>query len=64
MHLRVYTKSHFLEYLSHSTFACAEYPGPLRHWCIGTENQIIDVVSVEAPEIKQVGGTVRPIHVH
>ncbi len=29
---RLYSKSHFLDYISRATFACKEYPGPLQHF--------------------------------
>jgi hypothetical protein len=63
-HFRLYSKSRFLDYVARATFACGEYPGPLRHWWVATENQIINVVSVKDPEIRQVGASPHPIHVH
>lgn len=48
----LYSKSHFLEYIQKSTFACEEYPGPLKHWGINCLDHIIDVVSHTEPEIK------------
>jgi hypothetical protein len=63
-HFRLYTKSNFLDYVARATFACDECPGPLRHWCVGTESHIIDVVSATDPEIKHVAGSPQPSHVH
>ena len=34
----------FLDYVARATFASNEYPGPLRHWCVGSENHVVDVV--------------------
>jgi hypothetical protein len=48
---RIYTKSHFSAYLSRSTFASNEYPGPLRHYEICCEDQIVNVVSTFSPTI-------------
>jgi hypothetical protein len=48
---RIYTKSHFTNYLSRSTFANDEYPGPLKHFEICCEDQIVNIVSTFAPSI-------------
>lgn len=50
--LRIYSKSDFLDYLSRATFATAEYPGPFLHYCLISENHIVDVASVKAPNIR------------
>jgi hypothetical protein len=47
-----FSKSSFLRYVSESTFANDEYPGPLKHFAIGCENHIVDVVSVGDPTIR------------
>jgi len=52
-HLRLYSRSRFLEYVSHATFACPEYPGPLQHVRINCEDHIIDVVSTALPRIRR-----------
>ena len=46
--------SAFLRYVSETTFACADFPGPLVHWFLYTERHCIDVVSVDAPEVKEI----------
>ncbi|MBV9925099.1 MAG: hypothetical protein JOZ96_08805 [Acidobacteria bacterium] len=48
---RVYSKSHFLDYVRTATFASDEYPGKLNHYEIVCENHILDVVSVGEPDI-------------
>jgi hypothetical protein len=49
--LRIYTKSHFMDYLLLSTFATDEFPGPLRHYEICCEDQLVNVVSTSSPTI-------------
>jgi len=51
---RIYSKSRFIEYMSRATFASDEYPGPVRHYGIACEDHVIDVLSVEPPEIRKV----------
>lgn len=48
---RVYSKSHFLDYVSVATFASDMYPGELNHYEIVCENHIVDIVSAGEPEI-------------
>ena len=48
---RLYSKSHFLDYISRATLACKEYPGPLRHVQLVCEGHIIDVVSTTFPRL-------------
>jgi hypothetical protein len=51
--VRIYSKSHFLDYISRSTFACDQHPGPLHHIGLVSECHIIDVISTESPRIRQ-----------
>jgi hypothetical protein len=51
---RRYSKSLFLDYISHATVACNEYPGPLQHIEIVSECHIIDVVSTASPRARHV----------
>jgi len=51
---RIYSKSHFLDYVSRATFARNEHPGPLQHIGLISECHIIDVVSTEPPRVKQI----------
>jgi hypothetical protein len=55
--VRVFSRSHFLDYVSHATFAGPEYPGPFQHMSIGCEMHIIDIVSHISPTIRRL----RPI---
>ena len=50
---RVYLKSAFLEYVSKSTFATEEYPGPFKHYGFCCLDHIIDVASEEPPKVKR-----------
>jgi hypothetical protein len=57
----IYSKSHFLDYVSKSTFTTNEHPGELKHFGINCLNHIVDVVSVFEPEIRQLrSGQSRP----
>lgn len=49
---RLYSKSHFLEYISRATLVSKEYPGPLRHVQIICECHIVDAVSTEFPQVR------------
>lgn len=46
--------SAFLEFVSATTFANGDYPGPLQHWALSTLNHCVDVVSVQPPRVQQV----------
>ena len=48
---RTYSQSRYLDFVAASTIASADYPGPFRHWGIICLNHVIDVVSVDEPEI-------------
>lgn len=50
--LRIYLKSHFLDYVSRATIASEQYPGPFTHFRIFSENHVIDVISTQMPEIQ------------
>ncbi len=47
----IYSKSAFLDYVSKSTFATAEYPGPFVHYGFNCLNHIVDVISLHSPDI-------------
>ena len=51
---RIYSKSHFIEYMGTATFASDQYPGPMQHYEVVCENHIIDVLSTEPPAIRRV----------
>lgn len=50
---RIYRKSHFLNFIGCATVACTEYPGPFAHFGICCEDHVIDVISVDEPEIRR-----------
>ena len=52
---RTYSKSKFLDYVRGSTFACEEYPGPLRHYELVCSDHIIYVVVARHPAIQRIG---------
>ena len=47
-----YTKSVYLEYVSRSSFASAEYPGPFKHWAVFCLDHVFNVVSTEEPIVQ------------
>lgn len=46
-----YKSSSYLEYLKQASWACADYPGPYRHWAALCLNHIVDVASVDEPTV-------------
>jgi len=55
-HLSRRVDSAFLEFVSTTTFADNDYPGPLQHWALSTLTHCVDVVSVQPPRVKQIKG--------
>ena len=51
---RMYSKSTFLDFVAHGTFATSEYPGPFVHYQIICSDHIIDVVSETRPKVRRV----------
>jgi hypothetical protein len=49
--LRTYSSSAFLTYVSHSTIATQDYPGPFQHYGLLTLQHIIDVASETPPQV-------------
>ena len=49
--LVVYADSVYLRYLSNSTFASTEYPGPFKHWAVHCLNHVVNVASVDEPVV-------------
>ena len=49
---RIYSESHFLNYIRASTIASDDYPGVFTHYEIVALNHIVDVVSTDLPNIK------------
>jgi hypothetical protein len=54
LHMRLYSRSRFLEYVSQATFACPEYPGPLQHVGVRCECHLIDVVATALPSVRRI----------
>lgn len=52
----IYSRSHYLDYISKSTFACNDHPGPFLNYGFNCLNHIVDVVSSEPPTIELVSG--------
>ncbi|MBL8300858.1 MAG: hypothetical protein JNN30_21160 [Rhodanobacteraceae bacterium] len=52
---RTYTKSKFLDFVAAGTFASDTFPGPFRHYQIQSLYPIIDVASLDAPQVRRVG---------
>jgi hypothetical protein len=50
-HLSRRFDSAFLQFVSTTTFADDDYPGPLQHWALTTHNHCVDVVSVQPPRV-------------
>ena len=46
-----FTQSVYLSYLSRTTFASSDYPGPFKHWAMYCLNHVVNVASVEEPSI-------------
>ena len=51
---RIYTKSHFLDYVARGPLATKLAPGPFRHYGLFCCNHVIDVASSSEPVIKQI----------
>lgn len=49
-----YSKSRFLDYVALGTFASDDYPGPFMHWGVVCGDHVIDVASMEEPEVRMV----------
>jgi hypothetical protein len=50
---RVYSKSHFRDYVAKATFASDDYPGPLHHWCLVCLNHVVDIIACVEPTVSQ-----------
>ena len=48
---RIYSKSHFLDYVKVATFASEDYPGVFSHYEIVALNHIVEIVSIDSPKI-------------
>ena len=52
---RRYSQSRFLEFVSGATIASEDYPGTFIHYGLVCQDQIIDIASVDQPEIQILG---------
>ena len=50
---RLYSKSHFRDYIAAGTCASDDYPGPLQHWSLVCLRHIIDVVGSVEPKVRR-----------
>lgn len=50
----IFSRSHFLDFISKETFATHEFPGPFQHYCIACCDHVIHVASENAPRVKQI----------
>jgi len=51
--VRLYSKSHFKDYVARASFACDEYPGPTQHLELVCENHIVNVIASNAPAVQR-----------
>ncbi|QHE52769.1 hypothetical protein [Pontibacillus sp. HMF3514] len=51
---RIYSNSHFLDYVKAHTFASEDYPGPFKHFGMSCVDHVINVVSSSNPIITEV----------
>jgi hypothetical protein len=50
---RRYSKSHFIDYVSRTSFACEGYPGSTQHFGVVCENHVIDVIAAISPVVRR-----------
>ena len=59
-----YTSSTYLDYLKRASWACADYPGPYRHWAALCLNHIVDVASKDEPTVVvSIASTGQTVHI-
>ncbi|WP_342578552.1 hypothetical protein [Psychrobacillus sp. FSL K6-2843] len=51
---RVYSKSHFLDFVQSHTFASKDYPGPFKHYGMICIDHIVNIASTSIPIITEV----------
>ena len=49
---RIFSRSHFLDYVGASTLVTSDYPGSYRHWSLVCSDHVIDVISTVEPRIE------------
>lgn len=50
---RVYSESKLLDYTRNLTSCTDEFPGPISHYQLICEEQVIDVISTERPKVRE-----------
>lgn len=50
-HLERRFNTAFFRFVSETTFADDDYPGPLEHWALSALNHCVDVISVGPPQV-------------
>jgi hypothetical protein len=51
--IRIYSDSNFLSYLKADTFATPDYPGEFKHYAFISQNHIINIASLQEPNIEK-----------
>jgi hypothetical protein len=51
--IRIYSDSNFLNYLKADTFATLDYPGEFKHYAFISQNHIINIASLQEPNIEK-----------
>ncbi|MBK0011609.1 hypothetical protein [Stenotrophomonas sp. S41] len=49
---RRYSRSKFLDYLDHATFADSRYPGPFAHYQLICQDHVIDIAALQPPKMR------------
>lgn len=52
---RRYSRSKFLDYLDHVTFADSLYPGPFAHYQLICQDHVIDIAALQPPRARLLG---------
>ncbi|MGP3393379.1 hypothetical protein NIPOLPBK_00119 [Stenotrophomonas maltophilia] len=52
---RRYSRSKFLDYLDHATFADSRYPGPFAHYQVICQDHVIDIAALQPPKVRLLG---------
>jgi len=50
---RRYSRSKFLDYLDHATFADGSYPGPFTHYQVICQEHVIDIAALRPPKVRR-----------
>ncbi|WP_295570605.1 hypothetical protein [Stenotrophomonas maltophilia] len=52
---RRYSRSKFLDYLDHATFADSRHPGPFAHYQVICQDHVIDIAALQPPKVRLLG---------